>query len=503
MFSTSAHAADTTSHFAATADVANFIQAFNSDGFEVGDGTAVNIVGNQYWYFGFKESTKFDVGTYTGDAADDRDITAPNFDPDLVWIKRSTAVSGVTRPSTLAGDLTQYFITTAQAAGRIKAFVTGGFRLGTQTEVNASGGTYYFSAWSETGVVSPTFDQIAYRFFENDDSTDVGSALATQDTAADLGSTGDAFRLRTLLAVGASNLSTSGQDFKLQFADKGAGTCASPSGGTPSTYTDVTDSTVIAYNDNATPADADALTANAGDPTDGGTTIVNQSYQELNNFTNDEAAINNGQDGKWDFALIDNGADAETTFCFKVVTSTGDDLDTYTVYPEITTAPTTQSLTFSISDNSVGFGNLTSANARYATGDTTGSASDSADAHTISVSTTASGGYLLTINGETLTCDSCGGSTIDAIGSTAVASSAGSEQFGLRLAVNSGNGASTAPYASANWAFDTGSLPDQVASGDGSGTTTEYGVRYIANISSVADAGDYSAILTYTATATY
>jgi hypothetical protein len=502
-FRTSAHTGDLTSLFAATADTADMIQTFNTDGFEIGTNAVVNTAANNYWWFAFKEGEKFDVGTYTGNATDNRDITDPAHTPNLVWIKRSTAVAGVMRPGTLAGDLTQWFINTAQAAGRIKDLIANGFTLGTQTEVNASGGTYYFASWSETGAPQPTFTQAAYRFFENTDTTDVGTALDTQDIPSTLPNAGDTFRLRLLLAIDDADLAIDGETFKLQYADKGAGTCASPSGGTPASYTDVTDSTLIAYNDNTTPADAATLTANANDPIDGARTIVNQSYQELNDFTNDEAAINNGQDGKWDFALVDNGANADTTFCFRVVKSDGTPLDTYTEYPEITTAAGTQSISFSISDNSVGFGNLSASSARYATGDLSGSGTDSSDAHTISVAATATDGYSLTVNGSTLTCSSCGGETIDAIGGTALSSSTGTEQFGLRLIVNSGTGVSTAPYASANWAFDTASLPDQVASGDGDGSTTEFGVRYIANTASVSEAGEYSATLTYTVTATY
>jgi hypothetical protein len=100
----------------------------------------------------------------------------------------------------------------------------------------------------------------------------------------------------------------------------------------------VTAATVIAYKNNATPADEAALTANANDPTDGGRTIVNQSYQELNNFSNSQAAILNGQDGKWDFALFDNGAPSNTAYCFRVVQSSGTVFNTYTIIPQITTA---------------------------------------------------------------------------------------------------------------------------------------------------------------------
>jgi len=159
-----------------------------------------------------------------------------------------------------------------------------------------------------------------------------------------------------------------------------------------------------------------------------------------------------------------------------------------------------QSLTFSISDNTIGFGTLSTVSARYATGDTSGSGSDAADAHTISVSTNASSGYTMTLNGTTLT---SGGNTVTAIGGTAAASSAGSEQFGLRLIVNSGTGSATSPYASANWALDTGAFPDQVASGAGDGVTSEFGIRYIGNISANTENGSYSSVLTYTVTATF
>lgn len=162
-----------------------------------------------------------------------------------------------------------------------------------------------------------------------------------------------------------------------------------------------------------------------------------------------------------------------------------------------------QSLSFSISDNSVGFGSLSTSSARYATGDILGSGTDTADAHTISVSTNASGGYVMTINGTTLACSSCGGATITAIGATAVASSPGTKQFGARLIVNSGTGSATSPYASANWAFDTASFPDQVASGAGDGSTTVFGARYIGNISTTTQNGSYSSALTYTVTATF
>lgn len=187
-------------------------------------------------------------------------------------------------------------------------------------------------------LTPPTYTQSAFRLFNNNNSTNVGTTLALQDTAASLASTGDAFRLRMLMHVAGDGVRANVEDFKLQFVDKGAGTCAAPSGGTPASYTDVTTSTAISFNNNATPADGASLTSNANDPTHSGHTIRNQTYEEANNFSNTVAAIANNEDGKWDFSLYDNGATGSTSYCFRIVQSDGTALSTYSQYPQITTA---------------------------------------------------------------------------------------------------------------------------------------------------------------------
>lgn len=181
----------------------------------------------------------------------------------------------------------------------------------------------------------PAFDQSGFRWFNNADSTDVGTPRAAQDTAATAPSQGTPFRLRALVHVSQASLGTSGQDFKLQFAGKGAGTCASPSG-TPGSYTDVTGGTAIAYANNS-PADGAALTTNGGDPVHSGHTTRAQTYEEANDFTNSQAPIASGEDGLWDFALVDSSAPESTAYCFRVVESDGTLLTSY-VYPQITTA---------------------------------------------------------------------------------------------------------------------------------------------------------------------
>jgi hypothetical protein len=179
------------------------------------------------------------------------------------------------------------------------------------------------------------------------------------------------------------------------------------------------------------------------------------------------------------------------------------DTSAYTTKICATATGVPQTISFSISDTSIGFGSLTAVQTRYATGDVLGSTTDSTDAHTISVATNASSGYSLTVGGNTLSCSGCGGATITAIGNTATAASIGTEQFGIRFGVNSGSGSASAPYNGANWALDTAAFPDLIATGAGDSVTTVFGARYIANTAAATEFGSYSAVITYTVTATF
>jgi len=162
-------------------------------------------------------------------------------------------------------------------------------------------------------------------------------------------------------------------------------------------------------------------------------------------------------------------------------------------------ASVAESITFTISDNTIGFGTLSASGARYATGDTNGSGTET-EAHTIVVGTNAANGYTVLLNGSTLT---YGPHTIDAIGASNTASSPGDEQFGVRMTASGGSGTVLAPYAASGFAFDTAAFPDQVASATGASANTTYSVRYLANIASQTEAGIYTATLNYVATANF
>jgi hypothetical protein len=337
--------------------------------------------------------------------------------------------------------------------------------------------------------------QSAYRFFNNLDSTNVGTPLAAQDTAATLSSSGAAFRLRMLLHMTTNKLATlSAQSFKLQFAQRGSDNqCDSNFNG--ESYTDVTTTSVIAYNNNPTPADGATLTANANDPTHGADTVVNQTYEELNNFTNSVAAISSGQDGKWDFALKDNGAPESTTYCFRVVKADGTLLDTYTVIPQITTA-SAGAITCTLSSTSTSFSALTPSAVSTSSPD-------------ITITITSSGGFQINVK------DTGNGTNPGLYKSTSptyliqsqdATLSAGTDGYGIQSATTTaGSGGIITLNSKYNkTGNDVGglSLTDvQLASSTTSVTNREIIIKHKAAVSFSAPSGSYSDTITYTCSA--
>jgi hypothetical protein len=123
------------------------------------------------------------------------------------------------------------------------------------------------------------------------------------------------------------------------------------------------------------------------------------------------------------------------------------------------------------------------------------------EANTLTASTNATGGYIISVQGPTL---KVGSATITAIGASNTASSAGTEQFGLRAQVTSGTGTVNSPYAASGFAYDaTTSTSDELATGAGDGSSTIFSLRYLANIDTGTEAGSYSTVLTYIVTGTF
>ena len=165
-------------------------------------------------------------------------------------------------------------------------------------------------------------------------------------------------------------------------------------------------------------------------------------------------------------------------------------------------ATVNQSISFTVTQNSIGFGTLSTSQARYATTGG-GSNTDSAAAHNLTAGTNSSSGYTVTVQGATLT---SGGNTITAITGSPDTSHTNSAQFGIYLDKTGGTNSSLATnYATASSFFygANATTSDTIASATGVDTTTTYGVHYLANIAASTAAGSYSASLTYVATGNF
>lgn len=187
---------------------------------------------------------------------------------------------------------------------------------------------------------------------------------------------------------------------------------------------------------------------------------------------------------------ITNGVnDTDSTTLAAVV----EDLDVVTV-----TATVNPTLTLEISSATVALNTITAS--------TTGSGS-----HTAQVATNATGGFLLTYNGATLTAT---GGTIAAYGSQQ-SSVAGTAGFGINMVDNAtpNVGAAVtetyptcdalpADYGTADKFSYVASTTTSLTAQDGPADCT-YTVSYVANVSNVTPAGSYSTAITYILSGTF
>lgn len=160
------------------------------------------------------------------------------------------------------------------------------------------------------------------------------------------------------------------------------------------------------------------------------------------------------------------------------------------------------SLTFDASDNTIGFGSLTSANARFATGNLSGSDAK-VSGHNLQATTTYTGGYTIKYLGATLT---SGGDTIDY--ATIVDDDNGDpgnfEQFALGVTTD-GDADITSGYdaaSPADYKF-VPSVSTTIISETGATALETISVYYLGNIVALTEAGTYASDITYTMTANF
>lgn len=155
-FRTSSNPTNSTSMLASDIpNQGNCIKSFTANGFTVGTSGNVNTNGTTYYYFAAQISgaTDFAVGSYTGDGINNHAITSLGFAPTALVIKGNSSHYAWWRTSNIAGDSTMPFAAFQNQSNRIKSLDAGGFTLGTETEINESGVTFYWFAFGNNSSI--------------------------------------------------------------------------------------------------------------------------------------------------------------------------------------------------------------------------------------------------------------------------------------------------------------------------------------------------------------
>ena len=176
---------------------------------------------------------------------------------------------------------------------------------------------------------SPEYTQTNWSWFANADDVQPGAALGAEKTAVANVAPNDVLRLRMSVAVSVADAAASAQSFALQYAPGPDCAAASP-------WTNVSTSTAWASHDNPTPADGATFLSTLLS----GSTVA-ESYEEFNPSTLNPAAIPQGGVAEWDWAIRNESAVVNTTYCFRMVEADGTALDAYATdgYATALTAP--------------------------------------------------------------------------------------------------------------------------------------------------------------------
>jgi hypothetical protein len=132
---------------------ANLITSFGATSFVVGSDTSVNGSGKTYYWTAMKTGTNLNVGMYTGDGSDNRNISGLSFQPDWV-ITMGDAQADYFKPAPLAGDAAFAMNGTGSVTNRIQALQATGFQIGSDASVNENARAYYWIAFDATSQVA-------------------------------------------------------------------------------------------------------------------------------------------------------------------------------------------------------------------------------------------------------------------------------------------------------------------------------------------------------------
>jgi len=152
VFRTSAMPAFQTAAFALAASLfSNAITAFIVNGFQINTHSTVNANGVNYYWAAFYDNGAgdMDVGSYTGNGLDDRNLDIVGFQPSILWIKGDQSYAGSWRTGEIAGDRTIYFGCVPVSSNGIQSFRPLGFQVGSSPRVNSDGIKHYYVAFRD------------------------------------------------------------------------------------------------------------------------------------------------------------------------------------------------------------------------------------------------------------------------------------------------------------------------------------------------------------------
>lgn len=165
------------------------ITSLDSDGFSLGTANWVNVSGTTFNYFAIGgDDADIKVGSYTGNATDNRSITGVGFTPSFVLLKGLNNDFPVFKFGAQTGDASfENGLFGVATTNHIQAFEADGFQIGTDAAVNSNTQTYYYVAIKS---VSDSFVSTSYtgNATDNRSITGIGfqptAVLVTSSTAA-------------------------------------------------------------------------------------------------------------------------------------------------------------------------------------------------------------------------------------------------------------------------------------------------------------------------------
>ena len=127
------------------------IVALHADGFTIGPAAAVNAPGRNFTWTAFREAPgRMSVGSYVGNATDDRAITGVGFSPAYMILTGGGAQAAQQRFAAQPADASLVFDSGSEQSNHIQNFRSDGFDIGDHRDINTAGVVHHYVAWAET-----------------------------------------------------------------------------------------------------------------------------------------------------------------------------------------------------------------------------------------------------------------------------------------------------------------------------------------------------------------